>query len=209
MRSVHPYLLLAVDLFHWLPGWGAAAVLLSLAIGLWALGRFLAFRFQSNINAAIRHCCEPLRDALVDVHSVESAEKPARQMAGACDGDTAESDSDLGSLDFADDVDWFWVEATITPRDRTASWEPRQLEMVASEFNPTEDFEVCEEAAALHTVEVWRNRKFAPQREKTVTGPQRLRMLFATPSYVHDAKFACHYTCFGRIELPRPVAACS
>ena len=83
------------------------------------------------------------------------------------------------------------------------------LELVDSEFEPAADFEVCEESGELRTVKVWRNGEFGTPREKCLTGPQRLRMLFATPANLHDAKFACQYNCFGRIELPQSLAACS
>jgi hypothetical protein len=206
---MHPFLLLAVDMFHWLPAWGALAVSVTLVAGVWALGRFLAHRFQCNINAAIRRCCEPLRDARVDVHAVEPAERPVEYRQDASDDQPATTDADLACADFSDDVDWFWIDATIEPRDRTAMWDPRLLELVSDEFDPAADFEVCEESGALCTLEVWQTGEFVSPQEKCMTGPQRLRMLFAAPQSLHSAKFACHYHCFGKIELPHPLAACS
>ena len=79
---MHPYLLLAVDMFHGLPAWGSLAVIVSVVLGLWGLGRYLAYRFQCNIDVAIRRCCEPLRDARVDVHAVEPAERPVEPLVG-------------------------------------------------------------------------------------------------------------------------------
>jgi hypothetical protein len=203
--AVHPYLLYAVDLFHWLPAWGAGALAVSVVVGIWSLGSFLGQRFQRNIDSAIRHICEPLRDALVEVHSVEPAEKPAdRFTEEAADGPDPELD-----LAFFDGVEWLQIEATIVPRDRNAQWEPRLLELVASDFDPSSDFEVCEEAGALCSVEICRNGEFEPLLERCVHGPQRLRMLFATPPYLRDAKFACQFTSFGKLEIPGAVALAS
>ncbi len=205
---MHPYLLLAVDMFHGIPAWGSLAVIVSAVLGLWGLSRYLAYRFQCNIDAAIRSCCEPLRDARVDVHAVEPAERPRERSTGASD-DAARSSSDPACLDFGADVGWFWIDATIEPRDRAATWDPRILELVDSNFEPAADFEVCEESGELRTVKVWRNGAFGTPREKCLTGPQRLRMLFAIPVKLHDAKFACQDNCFGKIELPQPLAICS
>ncbi len=208
-RPVHTYLLLAVDLFRWLPGWGAAAVLVSVAFGLCSIGHFMVNRFENNINEAIRQFGEPLCDAQVEVQSIEPAEKPAEISSSEIGVGEEELEKVPDSFEFGDDIDWFSVEATIVPRDRGAAWNPRALELVSSDFDPTADFEVCEQAGALQSLEVWRNGEFVSLREGNVSGPQRLRMLFAIPQELRHAKFAYQFTCIGSLELPNPVAACS
>jgi len=205
-RLVHPYLLLAVDLFRWLPLWGAVTVLPSVPFGLCGLGCFLVQRFERNINEAIRKFNEPLCDAVASVQSIEPAGNP---LSFNADSPQEEFEPDRDSREFADSADWFWIDATITPRDRDAAWAPRNLELVSGDFDPTADFEVCEEAGSVYAVEVWKNERFLPLREVNVTGPQRLRMLCAVPQRLREAKFACQFTCFGRLALPSPATACN
>jgi hypothetical protein len=58
----------------------------------------------------------------------------------------------------------------------------------------------------LHTLEVWRNGRFEAQGSQNVTGTQRLRMLFAVPTDMPEAKFAYHFTHFGKVALPAHLA---
>jgi hypothetical protein len=181
-------------------------VLLSVPFGLCGLGCLLVQRFERNINEAIRRFNEPLCDAVASVQSIEPCENPV-----SCDADSGQEEFELNrdNREFADSADWFWVDATISPRHRDAAWTPWALELVSGDFDPTADFEVCEEAGSVYTVEVWKNERFVPLREENVTGPQRLRMLCAVPQHLRDAKFASQFTCFGRLALPNPATACN
>lgn len=201
--------LLLVDLFRWLPWWGAVSILVFLAIGFWALGQYFFHKLQRELTGAILHQGDPLRDAVVDVHSVEPADAPTGPPLMSLDPDDENYDPDLDGLDVAEGTDYFWIEATISPHDPTTTWDPTALDLVQRDFDPGEEFEVCEEAGELHTLEVWRNGDFVPCGESNLTGPQRLRMLCGVPQTLRQAKFAYHFTCFGSFELPSPVEASS
>ncbi len=200
------FLLFVADLFVLLPWWGAIGVLAGLAIGLWALAHYIVRRFQREVAHAVMAQGTPLTNALVTVHSVKPAEPPTTpslldEMEDDYDeGDEYDPDQDEA---FApDDSAYFWIEATIAPNDNQTVWDPSMLAMVPADFQPEEEFECSSQTAVLHTLEVSRNGKFKPQGAQNVTGAQRLRMLFAVPEDVRQAKFSYHFTYFGNVALP-------
>lgn len=196
------------ELFQILPWWGAIAVLAGLLVGFWVLGKYLWYRCERDIIKAVSQEGLPLADALVSVHSIESAPPPSEPSPLGLDPDDENYDPDLdGCIPTDEAADYYWIDATIAPHEPETTWDPSCLTLVAADFEAKEDLEFCEETALLHTLEIWRDGAFAEQGEGTVTGPQRLRMLFAVPRGMRDAKFAYHFTHFGRIALPAPVAA--
>jgi hypothetical protein len=200
------FVLLVVDLFQVLPWWGAVTVLVSSALGLWVLGHYIVRRLFREVTEAVIAEGLPLADALVNVHSVEPVEPPTEPSLIGFDPDDENYDPDLDGLDAAEATGYFRVDATIAPRDPEATWDPSALFLVEREFEPEEELDFCETMATIHTLEVWRNGGFVLAREGNVAGPQRLRMVFAVPHGLADAKFAYHFTYFGRLALPAPVA---
>jgi hypothetical protein len=177
-------------------------------MGLWAFAHYLVHRFQREVAEAVREQGQPLADAQVTVHSVEPAEPPtAPSLLDAFDDETDDPvdeyyDPDTDGMFANDDFRHFWIEATIAPQTGTTAWDPSVLALVPIDFQPDEEFEFCGETALLHTLEVWRNGRFEPQGSQNVIGTQRLRMLFAVPQNVRDAKFTYHFTHFGNVALP-------
>jgi len=199
------FLNFVTNLFLLLPWWGAVGVLISLAIGFWGLGHYLMYRFRQEIEGAIKEQGKPLAGALVTLHSVKAVEPPTE--ASQLDEDDDEfDDEDLdGEPDgeFAtDDFGYFMVEATIAPQAAQADWDPTALVLVPADFKPETDFEFSSGTALLHTLEVWRNGEFQSHRAGTVSGTQRLRLLFAIPQEVREAQFSYHFTTFGRLAIP-------
>lgn len=205
-------ILFVVDLFVLLPWWGAAGVLVFLAGGLWALAHYFVHRFQREVAEAVKEQGKPLADALVTVHSVKPAEPPTTPSLlddsddEFDDSDDEFDDSEMNGSFATDDCSFFWIEATIAPQDGQAAWDPSVLALVPADFQPDVEFEFSGQTALLHTLEVRRNGRFEPQGSKNVTGPQRLRLLFAVPQDVREAKFTYHFTYFGKVAFPAPVA---
>jgi hypothetical protein len=194
-----------VDLFLLLPWWGALGVLAAIAIGFWALGRYIVYRLWRDVTGAIKEQGKPLADAHVTVHSVEPSEPPsgASPLDDFHDGeDDEDEDSDLDGEFATDGFVYFWIDATIAPQAAQASWDPSALTLIPADFQAQEEFEFCLKTALLHTLEVWRDGQFEPQGAGNVAGTQRLRMLFAVPQEVRQAKFTYHFTEFGRLALP-------
>ena len=106
----------------------------------------------------------------------------------------------------SDEFGYYWIEATIAPQETQAVWDPSALALVPADFQPDTEFEFSGQTALLHTLEVWRNGRFQAQGAHNVTGTQRMRMLFAIPHDVQQAKFAYHFTHFGRVALPGHLA---
>lgn len=200
-------MILVVDLFRLLPWWGALVVLAAAAVGFQALGRYLMHRLHREVSEAVMAQGTPLADAIVEVHSVEPAETPMAPSLIGFDPDDENYDPDLDGELFREDGHYFWIEATIAPHDPQAAWDPSALSLVDAGFEPREELEFCRETALLHAVEVWRNGEFVPQGPAEVTGPQRLRLLFAAPAGMTHARFAYHFTCFGHVTLPSEVFA--
>jgi hypothetical protein len=198
--------LFVADLFLVLPWWGAVGVLVFGAVGLWALGKYIVYRLMRDVTKAVIAQGTPLTDALVNVHSIEPTEPPTGPSLIGLDPDDENYDPELDDLESTAFTDYFWVEATIAPHDLEAEWDPSILFLVPHDFEPEEDLVICQTMAVVHTLEVWRNGQFVPQGEGNVTGPQRLRMLFAVPNGLKHAKFAYHFTYFGSLALPAPVA---
>jgi hypothetical protein len=198
--------LLVVDLFRWLPWWGAAGVLISFAVGLWAFAQYLVYRLKRDVAQAVKAQGEPLTDALVTVHSVELTEPPAA-ASPLDDSDDEYYDPDMDGMFATDDFSYFWIEATIAPQGTQTVWDPSVLALVPADFQPDSEFEFCGQTGLLHTLEVWNKGRFEPQGAENVTGTKRLRMLFAIPNGVRQAKFTYHFTHFGTVALPAPTAA--
>lgn len=202
------FLLMVVDLFLWLPWWGAVGVLVGLAAGMWLLARHFMQRLERELITAVAEEGKPLAEALVNVHAIEPAAAPLEPSPLDLDSDDENYDPDLdGAIPTDEAADYFWVDATIAPRDLETSWDPSLLTLVAGDFEPAEELDFCEEMALLHTLEVWRDGQFVMRGEGSVSGPQRLRMLFAVPRGMREMKFSYHFTCFGRLLLPEGVEA--
>ena len=196
-----------IDLFCLLPWWGAIAVLAGLAVALWATAKYVVYRLRRDVTAAVLAQGTPLADALVDVHSVEPAEPPAKSALTGLDPDDESFDPDLDDLDDSGTTHYFQVDATIAPHDPEAVWDPSAVFVVQRDFVPEEDLDFCAEMGVIESVEVWRNGRFVSHATGEVTGPQRLRMLFAIPHGLTHAKFAYHFTYFGNLTFPASMAA--
>ncbi len=197
-------LLFVADLFLLLPWWGAMAVLVFGAVGLLALGKYIVYRLTREVTQAVIAQGTPLTDALVNVHSVEPAEPPSGPSLIGLDPDDEDYDPELDDLESTAGTDYFWVEATIAPHDLEAEWDPSILFLVPQDFEPEEVLVISQTMAVVHTLEIWRNGKFVRPRESDVTGPQRVRILFAVPRACPHAKFAyCFHGNFGPSRFPR------
>ncbi len=199
-------IILVIDLFCWLPWWGAVALLAGLAAALWGTGKYLVYRLHRDVTAAVLAQGTPLADALVDVHSIEPAAPPADSELIGLDHDDENYDPELDEPDDEATTHYFQIDATIAPHDPEAVWDPSAVFVVQHDFVPAEELDFCSEMGVVHSLEVWRNGRFSGHRGRNVTGPQRLRMLFAVPYGLTHAKFAYHFTYFGSLTFPADVA---
>ena len=199
-------ILFVVDLFCVLPWWGAVGVLALLAAGLWALGHYIVHRLQRELTDAVLSQGTPLADALVEVHSVEPAEAPTERSLIDIDEDFDEYDSEPDKDDDSGTTNYFWVDATIAPHDPQAKWDPSALFVVERGFEPNEELDFCETMGLARALEIKRHGAFVAQGSGDVVGPQRLRILFAVPDGLVNAKFAYHFTYFGSLTFTAPVA---
>jgi hypothetical protein len=199
-------ILFVVDLFCVLPWWGAVGVLVGLVAALWAFGHYIVHRLRRELTETVLAQGTPLADALIEVHSVEPAAPPAQPSRIDIDEDIDEYDPGLDVDDESGTTSYYWVDATVAPHDPQAEWDPSALYVVQRDFEPEEELAFCEEMGLVHSLELQRNGEFVAQHPGNVVGPQRLRILFAVPHGLHNTKFAYHFTYFGSLTFPAPVA---
>src|SRR5579872_1471550 len=121
--------LFVVELFLFLPWWGAVGVLILLAVGLWALAHYLVHRLKRDVAQAVKAQGEPLTNALVTVHSVVPTEPPTG-ASPLDDSDVEYFDPDTDGMFATDDFSYFWIEATIAPQGSETVWDPSVLALV-------------------------------------------------------------------------------
>jgi hypothetical protein len=192
-----------LDAFANLPWWWSSVFLVVVAIGL---GLYFKWKFHTIVRDAVLEAGSSLKDATATVHAVIAAARPT----GPSPYDLAEDDEqfnpDLDGTEWDEDgVNFYSIDATITPVDPTATWDPTALAVVPADFEPDDPTDGCGQLGGLHSAEVFRDGMWLPLKEGDRRGPQRVRCLFAIPEGVRAVKFACFVNYFGRVELPAPV----
>jgi hypothetical protein len=191
-----------LNLFILLPWWGAVAVLVGLAAGLWLGTKYLVHRMFQDVCKAVANEGAGLAEATTQVHSVESTATPTHRSAFDADPEDEDFDPELDGNWTDEDGAYFQVDATITPRNPETTWDPSVLSLVSADFAPRDQLEATDRMALLHSVQVFRNGRFVDFAEGLLRGPQRLKMLFAAAPDLRDVKFSYHFTRFGRLTLP-------
>jgi hypothetical protein len=195
-----------VNLLLTLPLWlGFLVVAVAVGFVLWQVLTFRR-RFERAVNEAVIEAGAPLKDAQVTVHGVEAVAPPA----GPSPYDADEDDENFmegvdGEPWDEDGVNFYTIDATITPADPTAAWDPTSLALVPADYTPDDAVEISEGLCGLHSAEVFANGRFQPAPEGETCGPRRLRMLFGVHDGLRAVKFALVVTYFGRVELPVPL----
>jgi hypothetical protein len=188
------------------PWWVAVAVVAFL--GGYAVYWFLTFqrRFEKICHDAALEVGKALEGARVEVHAVTPAPRPE----GPSPYDIQEDDE--AYCEEVDGKPWdeegyhfYSIDATITPADPTAEWDPTALAVVPADYEPEDPIDVSEDLGGMHSAERFANGRWVPLKEGDRRGPQRVRMLFAIRDGVRAVKFANFTHYFGRVELPAPL----
>jgi hypothetical protein len=188
-----------------LPWWGALAVIAALAAIGYGLSLYFRRQFDNIVRDAVLNMGVSLQGAEATVHSVTPASAPA----GPSPYDLKEDDEQY--MEGLDGESWdekgshfYTVEATITPADPQAAWDPTILALVPFDFEPADPTENSTCFAALHSAEIFIDGRFRPAVEGDVRGAQRLRMLFGMDERHRAMKFASGVQYFGKVDLPVP-----
>jgi hypothetical protein len=198
MRSVLFLVLAAgfVAAVRFLPWWGllalfGGAVLAGVLAVKLSLPRLLKAPFKAK--GAV------LRGATAQVHSVERAEAPADNP-----------DDGRKRVAPGEPREHYLVDVTITPRPATgafALWAPGELVVVGPGAR-AEEPEADESAGEVCVVEVEHDGQFEVDSGMKYLGPQRLRLLVATPPGQRRLRLRYYFEVFGDVALPpRPVPA--
>ena len=189
-----------------LPWWGNL-ILIAVLIGLFFFaGWWIRRRFEQIAREAVLEVGAMMKDAQVTVHAVEARPMPSAHSPY----DIKEDDEDF--VEGVDDEPWddkdvnyYAIDATITPADPNAKWDPTGLTLVPADYVPDDEVEISEKICPLHSADIFVNGRFQAAAEQEVRGPQRLRMLFAVHDGLRAAKFALFVTYFGHVDLPAPL----
>jgi len=195
-----------IQLMMKLPWWADLIVLAVLAVFVYLSGVWFRRRFEQITHDAVLEAGAALKDAQVAVHAVEA--RPAPNAPSPYDI----KEDDENFMEGVDDEPWddseanyYAIDATITPNDPNASWDPTALSLVPADYAPEDPIDVSDRMCPLHSAGIFVNGQFQPAAEKEVRGPQRLRLLFAVHDGLRAVKFAMFVNYFGHIDLPAPV----
>jgi len=197
-----------INLMLNLPWWTDLIIVGALIALFYGLKVYIQWKFDKIVREAVLEVGASLKNATVEVHSVEA--KPA--PAGKSPYDLDEEDEEFA--EGIDDAPWdepgthfYSIDATITPEQPEAQWDPTALALVPADYVPDDEVEVSERICPLHSAELHVNGAFRPAAEQAVSGPQRVRLLFAVHDEIREVKFALFVTYFGRVQLPAPLPA--
>jgi len=206
---------------RFLPWWGTLLVIFA-EVTLLVVGgpKLMVFGFKQFAVRLIGRKSRALRGAQVRVHRIEPAGKPAsltRDDSAETEGDDDDDDEDKdvsgegarGPSEPEEPYDrrYVLVEFTITPQGgpaATESYEASQLKLVPFDayVGLTEKSTSGSEA---RVVEQWLIDEAgnATRDFDDLTGPARLRTVFACPPTVHGrAKFQYYFEAFGDVMVP-------
>ncbi len=196
------------QLLQSLPWWGVLGILAGLGVLFYGLSLYVRFKFDSIVRETVLSLGASLTGASATIHSVT----PAAVPTGPSPYDPKEDDEEFtegldGESWNEEKTNFFTIDATITPGDPLAAWDPTILALIPADFAPADRTENSTRFGAMHSAEIFSDGSFQPAAGGDVQGEQRLRMLFAVDDDMRAMKFAYGVQYFGRIDLPAPVAA--
>jgi hypothetical protein len=173
-----------------LPWWAVPALFAALALAVvitlrWGLTRLLKLPFKAK--GAV------LRDATVDVHSIERAE-----------AQTPEPSKEPGLAGAPGPHEHFRLDVTITPRAPSGPftlWEPGELRIVGQDARTGEP-KPGEAHFDVRIFEVLEDGHFEQDSGMKYEGPQRLRLMVGVPPGQRRLRFRYYFEVFGSISLP-------
>jgi len=206
MEAGMRFLINLFSLLASLPWWGALLVVAGLVAAVYCTMLYLKWKFHKIIRESVLEAGSALKDAGVMVHSVTAAAAPEGPSPYDLTEDDEQFSPELDGTPWeADDADFYLIDATITPADPAAEWDPTALSVVPADFVGEDATDMCLEMGGLHSAQIYVNGQFQPAKEETLVGPQRVKLLFGIPNGVRAVKFASLVTYFGRVELPKPL----
>ncbi len=123
------------------------------------------------------------------------------------DFDDEQSDEDEETYDDEVPQDWYFVDATITPRPPEGAfrlWEPAELVLV----NPADqgDDIACDDVGHVVEIEVWQDGHWRPDEGFKYEGQQRLKMRVGMEPGTRRARFKYYFEIFGdTVEFPAAI----
>jgi hypothetical protein len=210
------FAVLLVLAIRYLPWWGSLLFIAGTFGGLYLFFRFAFGRIlQSIFLIPFKAKGAVLRNASVQIHSVEFATAPERQgdddnLEEGNDVEENEKDADDENHEDEDDggnespaQDFYRIDVTISPTFRSQSfrhWEPSELLLMPANANPTPD---ADYGSSVSDVELFHNGAFGPDEAGKYFGPQRVRILFEVPiDFPRRVKFRYYFESFSEFVLP-------
>ena len=206
--------LIAIPAFaaRYLPWWGTVLLIVADVTLLVVAGpKLAAFAFKQFAMGLFNRKSRALRGARVHVHRIEPAEKPASltEPESPAEQDD-ETDDELETPDEPEEPDdrhYVLVDFTITPQATSGAmryYDTTELMLVPydAEVGLTEHSTLGGSASVAEQWLVDESGKATTDFDK-LTGPARLRTVFACPPTLHGrVKFQYYFEAFGDMMIP-------
>ena len=206
--------LIAIPAFaaRYLPWWGTLLLIVAEVTLLVVAGpKLLVFGFKHFALGMVGRKSRALRGAQVRVHRVEPTEKPA----SLTQYESAEEEDDEGDKEAQapeepeepDDSHYVLVDFTITPQASPGAmqyYDTTELMLVPydAEVGLTEHSTLGDSASVAEQWLIDESGKATTDFDK-LTGPARLRTVFACPPTLHGrVKFQYYFEAFGDLMIP-------
>ena len=195
--------------FVLLPWWQALIVVLVIIFGIVYGTQYVirsAWRqIGSTVTKELEKRSAVLRGAQAEVHEVVAAEAPPKDPDD--DDDDDEPGEDEGPKAY------YQIDVTVRPAPPApgdaASWSSSDLHLVAfnaaaPKLDLTGGHGDNEESYEPLNVQVEQRGAYVPDEDGEHEGPRRLRLLYAVPERLKEAKFQYYGEQFGHVRLPAP-----
>jgi hypothetical protein len=185
---------------------GLAGVVVAFIVAGFVLKRLAGMAVERLFRAPFKMKGAVLRGARATVHSVLPVDAPpARQLADDEDDEGDEDESEQP----AEALDWFQIEATITPAATAGAtpfqhWEIGEL-LLTVPGAPEEPDE--EPEYSLDDLHIFMEGEFKPDEGYKMPGEQRLRFRVGVPPGTERLIFRYYFELFGEVRFPRRVSA--
>jgi hypothetical protein len=179
-----------IVMVKFLPWWASVVIViaacgLALLLGKYLLKKLFMTPFKLKGKA--------LSGADVTVHGVTPASLPDLDVKDS------EADSESKSLH------WYYVDATITPKDHSGSfthWEPGELALVSMAAKSAELEDEEHEVAQIHDYRIFSEGSFREDEVYKHPGPQRIQFHVGVKPGESILQFRYYFELFGKVDIP-------
>ncbi len=128
-------------LFSVFPWWGAVLILGGFVLFVrW----YITWKFNQIVRETILEVGSGMKDARVEVHATAAVGRPVGPSPYDLDEDDEQYAPELDGTEWDEEgVNFYSIDATITPADPTTAWDPTGLGVVPADWLPDDPTDAC------------------------------------------------------------------